>query len=115
MKNLIIFAILGFGIFQMWEKYGSTASPIYDESYVAVYGRNTCGFTKKMLSDLEAAGVNYHYFIVDNKRVAKDLHIRMESVGISTRRYNLPVVDVNGDISVRPEIRKVLSEYNEIL
>jgi glutaredoxin len=115
MKNLILLAVFGFGAFQMWEKFRSSAQPIYDESYVAVYGRNSCGFTRKFLSELEASGVNYHYFSVDDQSVANTLHSRMESSGISTRRYNLPVIDVNGDISVRPEFRKVLSEYNDKL
>jgi len=115
MKKLIILAVCVFGAFQMWERFGRSVEPIYDESYVAVYGRNSCGFTRTMLSDLKSSGVNYHYFDVDDRAVASNLHSRMESSGISTRRYNLPVVDVNGDISVRPEFQKVLSEYNKKL
>ena len=68
-----------------------------------------------MISGLESEGINYHYFIIDDKNVASELHARMESSGISTRRYNLPVVDVNGDISVRPKLKQILSEYNDFL
>ncbi len=115
MKNIIIIAIVFFGGFQMWERYGNSPVPIFDEPYVAVYGRNSCGFTKRMISGLESEGINYHYFIIDDKSIASDLHSRMESVGISTRRYNLPVVDVNGDISVRPKLKDVLSDFDEVL
>jgi len=115
MKNLLILAVFVFGAFQMWERFGNSVQPIYDESYVAVYGRNSCGFTRAMLSDLKSSGVNYHYFDVDDGAVAGNLHSRMESSGMSTRRYNLPVIDVNGDISVRPEFKRDLSEYNKKL
>lgn len=115
MKNLVIIIVASFACFQLWEKYRYSPDPIFDVPYVAVYGRNSCGFTKQMISGLESKGVNYHYFIVDDKNVSNELHSRMESSGISTRRYNLPVVDVNGDISVRPKLTDVLDEYDEVL
>lgn len=111
MKKIIILAVLAYGSFQIWDRYSHPAIPIFDEPYIAVYGRNSCSFTKKMLKELESEGVNYHYFIVDDDSVSSDLWPRMESSGISTRRYNLPVVDVNGNISVRPSFKEVLSEY----
>ena len=108
---------MAFGSFQLWQKYSSSTviAPSFAEPYVAVYGRNSCGFTKQMLSSLERAGVNFHYFIVDDRQVASNLHARMEASGISTRRYNLPVVDVNGYIDLRPDFQTVLAEYNEKL
>jgi glutaredoxin len=117
MKSLLIIAVLAIGSFQMWQKYkpSTPVSPSFEEPYVAVYGRNSCGFTKQMLSNLERTGVNYHYFVVDNKQVATSLHSRMKASGISTKRYNLPVVDVNGYITVRPNFQSVLTDYNEIL
>mgnify|MGYP000208562918 CR=1 FL=1 len=115
MKNILVLAIVFFGCFQMWERYANSPEPIYDEPYVAVYGRDSCSFTKRMISSLKSKGVNYHYFIVDDKSVASELHTRMESAGLSTRRYNLPVVDVNGDILVRPTLSEVLSEYDVLL
>ena len=113
MKKLIILAVLAFGAYQVWVKYGDSVQPIYDEPYIAVYGRDSCGFTQRTLSEIRASGANYHYFSVDDRNVADTLHARMESAGISTRRYNLPVVDVNGDISVRPAVSEALSKYHE--
>lgn len=113
MKNLFIILLLGFGSYQLWQKYSSRAAvePIYQEQYVAVYGRNNCSYTKKMLHDLEQSGVNYHYYIIDNKEVADFIHPRMQAYGISTRRYYLPVVDTNGSIAVRPDLQEVLADY----
>ena len=112
MKKFLMLAAVIFGSIQLLEKVGSQNVPLYDEPYVAVYGRNSCGFTKNMLSKLKASGVNFHYFIVDDQNTANDLHSRMEAAGISTRRYNLPVVDTNGAIQVRPEFQDVLAMYN---
>lgn len=112
MKNLVILALVIFGAVQLWEKYGGQSQPIYDQPYVAVYGRNSCGFTKKMLADLKASGIDYHYFIVDDRDTADTLHARMQAAGISTRRYNLPVVDTNGIIEVRPGIEDVVARYH---
>ena len=115
MKELIILAVVAFAAYQIWDKSGDSVQPIFDEPYVAVYGRDSCGFTQQMLSNMAASGVNYHYLSVDDRNVANILHGRMESSGISVRRYNLPVVDVNGDISVRPEVLDVLSDYSKNL
>lgn len=112
MRNLIILVILAVTAFQVWDKLGHSVAPKFDGPYVAVYGRDSCGFTKRMLADLDSSGITYHYFSVDEKNIADDLHARMEGSGISTRRYNLPVVDVSGEISVRPKSKDVLDEYS---
>jgi hypothetical protein len=64
-----------------------------------------------MRSELNSAGIKYHYFSVDDNDAADELHLRMKASGISTRRYNLPVVDVNGDISIRPKAKYVLRDF----
>ena len=66
---------------------------------------------KKTLKELNKARVPFKYQIVDNKSVADLLHTRMESSGIDTRRYNLPVVDVSNNFSIRPSIRSILEAY----
>lgn len=111
MKKLIVLVLIVLGGHQLWQKYENRAQPDYDTPYVTVYGRDSCGFTQRMLSDLRSKGINYHYFIVDDQKVAERLHQKMEKAGISTRRYNLPVVDVNGALSVRPDFEDVARAY----
>ena len=111
MKNIILIAIVCLGGFQAWQKYVNLPEPIFSEPYVVVYGRDACSITRQMISALQDEGVNYHYFIIDEADVTRFIHDRMQASGISTRRYDLPVVDVNGDISVRPKLKDVLSEY----
>lgn len=112
MKKLLLLAVIIFGAIQVWKKDGSQNQPIYNEPYVAVYGRDSCGLTKKMISDLKASGISYRYFIVDDRATADRLHSRMESAGIPTGSYGLPVVDTNGAIQVRPEFQDVFARYH---
>ncbi|MBA4502537.1 hypothetical protein [Marinobacterium marinum] len=112
-NKIILFAIIAFGSFQLWEKHrGNEIKPLYEEPYVAVYGRDSCSITRKMVADLAASGIKYEYFVVDEKATADVLHSRMEAAGIATRRYDLPVVDTNGSIQVRPAFYDVVKQYN---
>lgn len=115
MKNLLLIAFLVFCGFKLWGKYQENTfeSPVFDKPYIAVYGRDSCGYTQHALKQLKNSGVDYHYFKVDNQKVADSLHEHMRSSGISTRRYNLPVIDVSGKISVRPNLNEILSSYSE--
>jgi len=109
MKKLFVLVLLGFCLVKGWQDFGpkSKLEPLFSERYVAVYGRDSCGFTNRMVKSLQQSQVNYRYFNVDDKVVANQLHSRMEQAGISTKHYNLPVVDVNGDLSVRPQYNQV--------
>jgi hypothetical protein len=108
-KQLLLLALFCFAAFKGWNHYQSTSvAPLYTAPYVAVYGRDSCSITQRMLKDLRAQSIRYEYHRVDDKAVADTLHERMNSAGISTRRYNLPVVDVSGHIEVRPSSKQVV-------
>jgi len=109
MKKLSLLVFIGFCVVKVWQNFApiSKVAPLFNESYVAVYGRDSCGFTKRMVNNLQQSQVNYRYFNVDDKTIADQLHGRMRQAGIPTKRYNLPVVDVNGDLSVRPKFNQV--------
>lgn len=115
MKKLLLFGLMVFCIYKVWGHFGPGQSiePLFAEPYVAVYGRATCGYTTSALRELKNSGVNYKVFDIDDRDTANILHARMEQSGISTRRYNLPVIDVNGSIMVRPEIEDVLLKYED--
>lgn len=116
MKYIVVLVIIIGAGYQGWNKfspYFTRSEPLYDEPYVVVYGRNTCGHTQKTLKDLKKAGIPFDYQVVDDMSVASALHSRMENSGIDTRRYNLPVVDVNNNFSIRPTTRSILEAYDE--
>lgn len=114
MKKLLIILLL-FGAWKTIPYSVSKTEPLYDEPYVVVYGRNSCGFTQKTLKDLKAAGIAYEYKLVDKQPIADVLHSRMDNSGLDISRYNLPVVDVNNNLSIRPEFNEVIKTYNEPL
>jgi glutaredoxin len=80
---------------------------------VVVYGRDSCGITRRMREALSEQGTPFEYKIVDHSAVADELHARMQSQGLSTRRYGLPVVDMNGVLAVRPSVQLVQTHYTE--
>jgi hypothetical protein len=113
MKKLLLFVALIYGGYQGWGKYSASKAqvPLFTAPYVAVYGRNSCGFTQQMLKNVKASNLQYYFFDVDDQAVSTSLHSRMTAAHISTQMYNLPVVDVNGVLSIRPEFNDVLAKY----
>lgn len=125
MRTLIILIIIVVGGAELWKRYGQqlmSASPesVFASSSsstkehgtgVVVYGRNSCGVTSAMRKALTQQGVPFEYRIVDQPVVADELHAHMKQQGLSTRRYNLPVVEVNGELSIRPDAAAVVSDY----
>jgi hypothetical protein len=116
MKKILILVVLLIAGYFLWQKMSQntkdgTLEPLYDKPYVVVYGRDECGLTQQCLRDLEIAGIKVIYKIVDNREVADEYHPRMEKAGLDTRNYGLPVVEVNGQIFIRPELDKILETY----
>ena len=113
MKKLLFLVLLAGAAYIGWQKIpaDNQNEPLYEESYIIVYGRDSCGWTQKYLKDLENEGVVLFYESVDDKDVCDELHPRMENAGLDIRRYDLPVIDVNGQMFIRPEIDAVLAAY----
>ncbi len=114
MKGLFIVLCIAIA-YKSWDHFTANKSldPLYDKPYVAVYGRDSCGFTQNTLKVLSSKGIAYVYLKVDDRDVADQLHPRMEQAGISTRSYLLPVVDVNGKIFVRPETGDIINQRQQ--
>jgi len=111
MKNLILICALAYAGYFAYQKYDAYHVERNSDPYIAVYGRDSCGYTSNLRTYLDSVGANYEYYSIDDKASADRLHAKMKNAGISTRRYNLPVVDVSGEISVRPDPREVVSKY----
>jgi hypothetical protein len=110
-KQLVVCLLLGWAAWAGWSRlHAGSAEPLSAEPYVVVYGRDRCGLTQHMRSELDREGVPYDYQQIDDPAVADPLHERMESAGISTRSYRLPVVDVSGHLFVSPDASAVVGE-----
>ena len=115
MKIFMLIALLSCIGYAGWDKINALVSggpePLRESSYVVVYGRDTCGRTKSLLKGLDRSGVPYEYKRVNDSAVADELHPRMAAAGLDTGYYLLPVVDVNADITIRPDADAVATKY----
>ncbi len=113
-KLLLLIAVIA-AAFYRWGELPSFLrmgpEPLRDSPYVMVYGRDASGSTRQMLADLGRAGIPYTYKIVDDPAVKQELHPRMKAAGLNSRKYGLPVVDVNGKMMMRPKSEVVAQKY----
>jgi hypothetical protein len=113
MKKMLVVVVLLVAGYFVWQKMSrnNTMEALYKKPYVVVYGRNSCGWTNKYLRDLKNEGIEVIYKSVDDEEVCDELHPRMENAGLDTKRYNLPVIDVNAQMFIRPKLDIVLQAY----
>jgi hypothetical protein len=115
MKKLIILVLIVIAGYLTWQKItdrSSTVDPLYEQPYIVVYGRDTCGWTKHYLKKLGNSGIKHIYKNLDKAGVGDELHPRMRQAGLDTGYYLLPVIDANAEMLIRPEMKKVLAAYN---
>lgn len=115
MKKLFLLAlVVVIGYKALVPQQRESVKPLYDHSYVVVYGRDSCGFTQSTIKALRQAGIKFEYMNVDDKVVADALHSRMQSMGMDTGYYLLPVVDVNNSLSIRPKNKELIARAGSI-
>jgi hypothetical protein len=91
----------------------TNVGPLYDVPYVVVYGRQSCSLTRKMMEDLDQRGIPYTFKSTDDQQMkTEELIPRMKAAGIFESPFGLPVVDVNGDLMIRPRVSTVVETYN---
>lgn len=79
---------------------------------VDVYGRDGCGFTRRMLVDLQAANVPVRYHDIDQPAVEAQFDARFRHEGLLRNGgYELPVVAVAGQSLARPESASVIYRF----
>ncbi len=110
---LVLIAIAGYLAWQKTEAHTSTLESLYEQPYIVVYGRDTCGWTQQSLGDLRNSGIQVIYKNLDDATVGDELHPRMRQTGLDTSYYLLPVIDVNSKIFIRPEMETVLASFTD--
>lgn len=115
MKNIIFLVLIAAIGYKGWGYLqASSVKPLYEQPYLVVYGRDTCGYTMRTIKELSNAGVKFQYMNVDNSTVADSLNSRMQSMGIDTRHYYLPVVDLNNSILIRPDNENLINDAKQL-
>ncbi len=70
---------------------------------VLVYGRDGCGYTRQMLASLRSRNIPVTYIDLDRADMSSAFHERFDGTGLAGQRgYALPVVEVDGEVSMRP-------------
>ncbi|MBN3039926.1 MAG: hypothetical protein JW867_02240 [Candidatus Omnitrophica bacterium] len=113
-KNRIIYVIINcFILFCLFAGSGLCVEPLYGYPYIIVYGRDACGRTRHFIQELDKSRIAYTYKIIDEPTVDAELIPRMKKAGIDTSQFGLPVIDVNGNICVNPQLDTVLGYYQK--
>ena len=108
---MVLAALVSIGLFYGYQHYqDSQINPLHHSPYLVVYGRDSCGYTQQTKRKLKAAGVSFEFQSVDDQQIAKQLHARMDSSGIDTRRYLLSVVDLNNHLETRPDNAELITD-----
>lgn len=88
-------------------------APLHAESYVIIYGRATCGLTRKMAEKLTEAGIPYTFKSIDDPSVGDEIYPRMRAAGLDTSYFILPVIDVNGHILLDAKVKTIARYYEK--
>ena len=123
MAKLLAFAFLLACIYAGWQQLGSPAQPStrtfvagnYSSGasgpVVTVYGRESCGYTQKMLNALKSQKVPFNFLIVDEEPHKTYVDKGMKSLNLPPGSYNLPMVDVKGELFVSAPPETILAAY----
>lgn len=98
MRNLLIVAAIGFGIYSGYQKMTETAprlSELHDE--VIMYSLTTCGYCKKLAAEMDEEGVDYvELFLDEDRDVMTELSMKLQEAGFKPGGIGTPTLDVNG-------------------
>ena len=111
MGKIFITVVLAISLIKLYKEFSVVDIAGYDEPFVSIYGREACQHTNKALMELKIVGIDHQFFNIDDKKVADQLHAKMNVLGVDTSYYLLPVVQVKGDVLVRPEVSRIKSLY----
>ena len=74
---------------------------------LVVYGRMGCSVTKRYISELKEAGIAYTFCDIDTPDGDKEFNQKLSQAGFSGS-IDLPVINDNGKISIRPNLAGLL-------
>ncbi|NZA25820.1 hypothetical protein H0E84_05445 [Luteimonas sp. SJ-92] len=79
---------------------------------VVVYGRDNCGYTRRTLASLRASNVPVTYVDIDYPDASGFFHDKFDGTSLAGERgYALPVVEVAGRASMRPDPEIVARQF----
>ena len=80
-----------------------------------VYGRDSCAYTRQTLASLRDNEIPVTYINIDYADANKDFHEKFGKTGLDGGRgYALPVVDLAGQYSMRPNPDGVARQFRSM-
>lgn len=86
--------------------------PVQQVPYIIVYGRESCPACTTFKQKLDDSGVRYTSKDMGDPNVRDEVISRLEKAGFTAERFSIPVIDVNGDLAIRPPLTDVLDRYS---
>jgi len=88
------------------------AQIVAERHSVAVFGRDGCSITRRMLDELAAARVPVRYHDIDHPAIQNAFHQRFKHAGLMRDgSYPLPIVEVAGQAYARPSPGSVIYRF----
>jgi glutaredoxin len=122
-RNTVLLFIVVFCALGAWEHFGggpphgrstraAQAQAVSAASRIVVYGQESCGYTSNMRASLSAANVPFTYVNIDAAGNQDVLYDKFHGTGLARGGlYLLPVVEVAGQASMRPDPDSVIRAY----
>ncbi|WP_026317959.1 thioredoxin domain-containing protein [Algicola sagamiensis] len=116
MRDLLIaLTVLGFIVYQVYFDKNNmgfvSAAPLYSGKYVEVYGKKDDIATEAMMRYLDDAGVNFNYVRLEKQENWEFISKRLKNAGDERHHWDLPIVDINGQITTNPDPDKIIVKY----
>ena len=116
----IVFLLLVVAAIGGWRAYGEYAAQAEAETVtlpdgkgtVVVYGRDSCSYTQRTLAFLKDNNVPTTYVDIDAPGINPLFQERFADASfITDKGYPLPVVEINGHASARPDPSGLLTDF----
>jgi len=81
---------------------------------VTLYGSWTCGYTRGLMDELGFYGIPYYFKdVIKNNDHNNEMWEKLKSIDYTKTNADFPVVDVNGEIMIRPKVNKVMKSLKQ--
>lgn len=123
-RNFVLILLVCLGLFGAWQHFrdksrqnaevGAAISPSADGA-VLVYGRDNCSYTQKTLAYLRSSKIPVTYVDIDYADASRAFHEKFDSTDLADDRgYALPIVEVAGRASMRPDPGDVVLQFRRV-
>ena len=121
MSKAFVVLVLALAAFGAWRHFGNASAQAASADEVAVlpdgkgtvmvFGRDGCGYTTRTLAFLKENNVPTTYIDIDDPAMQAAFQDRFRESSVNQGGYHLPIVEINGHASSRPDPSGLLSDF----